>query len=103
MSDETQVDIDINLPDEQVAGTYADFANIWHTSETFVLDFAVAVMPPHSVDGRPHAVLDGRVVTRVRIPAAQVWEVMKALEQQYTVWEQETGRRPQSGTAPPAE
>ena len=96
MPEETPVDIEINLPDDQVAGQYADFANIWHTPETFVLDFAVAVMPPHAVEGRANPVLDGRVVTRVRIPAAQVWEVMKALEQQYTAWEQETGRRPQS-------
>lgn len=94
MSDAQQFDLNINLPEDLVPGQYADFANIWHTAETFVLDFAVGVMPPHQVEGNPRPVLDGRVVSRVRIPASQVWEVMKALEKQYTMWEQETGRRP---------
>jgi hypothetical protein len=33
------------------------------------------------------------VVARIRVPAGQVWEIMKALEAQYTACEHETGRR----------
>jgi hypothetical protein len=96
MASGPEVHLNVNLPDQHVEGHYADFANIWHTPETFVLDFLATARPPHPVaDGQGSAttVLDAQVVTRVRIPAAQVWEVMKALEQQYTAWEQETGRR----------
>jgi hypothetical protein len=34
-----------------------------------------------------------RVVSRVRIPPAQVFELMKALEKQLTQWEASTGAR----------
>ena len=33
-----------------------------------------------------------RMTARVRIPPAQVFEIMKALEAQLTAWERETGR-----------
>jgi hypothetical protein len=95
MASGPEVHLNVNLPDHNVEGHYADFANIWHTPETFVLDFLATARPPHPVEdgsGSAKTVLDAQVVTRVRIPAAQVWEVMKALEQQYTAWEQETGR-----------
>ena len=38
-------------------------------------------------------IIPARVVARVRIPASQVFELMKALEQQLTAWELQTGRR----------
>lgn len=95
MASGPEVHLNVNLPDQHVEGHYADFANIWHNAETFVLDFLATARPPHPVDegaGSQQMVLDAQVVTRVRIPAAQVWEVMKALEKQYTAWEKETGR-----------
>ena len=52
--------------------------------------------PPQLVEddqGNRSAEIACRVVTRVRIPAAQVWEVMRALENQLTAGEGETGRR----------
>jgi len=78
------------------AGVYADFARLWHTSETFVLDFSVMISPPMPVtteDGRDGARVAARVVSRVRVPSSQAWELMKALEQQLTAWESE---RPQA-------
>lgn len=36
------------------------------------------------------AVINCRVVSRVRIPPAQMFELMKVLERQLTAWEQET-------------
>ena len=38
--------------------------------------------------------MPARVVSRVRIPPEQVFELAKALTQQLEFWEQETGRRP---------
>jgi hypothetical protein len=92
----------INVPPEEEAGHYADFASIWHNSETFVLDFAALTRPPQSGSdetGGPTVEVHAKVVSRVRIPASQVWEVMKALEQHLTAWEGE--RKLAGGGQPP--
>jgi hypothetical protein len=92
----------INVPAEEEAGHYADFASIWHNSETFVLDFAALTRPPQSGSdetGNQTVEVNARVVSRVRIPASQVWEVMKALEQHLSAWESE--RNPAAGGRPP--
>jgi len=99
VSEPTTTNYEINLPEAQRAGHSADFASIWHTKDTFVLDFIAEVTPPqqaHDPSGHHLSVVAADVVTRVRIPASQVWEIMKALEQQYSAWETETGKRPTS-------
>ena len=73
----------IHLPDDVVEGTYADFVSVWHSRDVFILDFAVLAQPPSPQQ------LSSRVVSRVRIPPSQVFEIMKALEQQLTAWETE--------------
>lgn len=90
------VNFAINLPDDQVEGHYADFANIWHNNETFILDFVAMAAPPNvqpDDQGQPVAQINCRVVTRVRIPAEQVWEVMKGLQTQLGAWETENPHR----------
>ena len=84
----------LDVPPEAEVGVYADFASIWHTPETFVLDFAVLKRPPQATqhpDGTSSLVFPTRVVTRVRVPPAQIFEIMKALEHQLTMWETEHG------------
>src|SRR4051794_20537024 len=73
----------IQVPDEALEGTYADFVSVWHGRDAFVLDFAVLSQPATAT------ALNARVVSRVRIPPSQVFEIMKALEQQLTAWEAE--------------
>lgn len=88
--------LQIELPDDLAGGNYADFASIWHTPNVFVLDFIAVKQPPVPATGeRGEAVLTvpGRVVSRIRIPPEQVFEVAKALATQLEAWEQETGRR----------
>lgn len=86
-------------------GMHADFASIWHTPNTFVLDFSSLRQPPqHTVDedtGKPLVLLPARVVARVKIPPEQVFELMKGLEKQLSMWEKERGRRP-GGEGPDA-
>jgi len=87
----------IEVPPEVEVGVPADFANIWHTRTSFVLDFAVPKAPPkfeEPDDGGRRAVVTARVVARVRIPPEQVFEIARALTQQLDQWEKETGRRP---------
>jgi len=82
----------LNVPPEQEAGSYANFAGVWHDNDGFVLDFAVTTSPPqptrdeNGVDG---LVLPARVVSRVRIPASQAWALMAALNAQLDQWEKE--------------
>ena len=73
----------LHLPDDKIEGTYADFVSVWHGKDAFVLDFAVLAQP---IAGNQ---LQARVVSRVRIPPSQVFEIMKALELQLTAWEKE--------------
>ncbi|MDR0433242.1 MAG: DUF3467 domain-containing protein [Bifidobacteriaceae bacterium] len=88
--------LQINLPQEQNGGVFADFVRAWHTSDAFVLDFASLTQPPHSAEPGGPVILDASVVARVRIPPAQVFELMKALEQQLSSWEKERGSRPET-------
>ncbi|WP_139983701.1 DUF3467 domain-containing protein [Nocardioides litoris] len=86
----------ITVPPEHLEGHYADFASVWHNNETFILDFVSMSRPPQPTrteEGAQVARVDAQVVTRVRIPAAQVWEVMKALQAQLGQWETENPDR----------
>lgn len=86
----------VEIPDDVVDGHYADLASLWHTRDVFVLDFAALKTAPQQAEvaGAPAVRHDLRVVSRIRIPPAQVFELMKALEAQLSAWETETGRRP---------
>jgi hypothetical protein len=89
--------IEIKLTQDAEIGIYADFVRAWHTNDAFVLDFASLLEPPHHQDGK--VVLKASVASRVRIPPAQVFELMKALEQQLSAWEKEHGK---GNAAPPS-
>ena len=94
--DDAAPHLSIELPTEQEAGVFADFANIWNTPSTFVLDFLSVKQPP--VDAQllnaegEGAVLLTKVVSRIRIPAEQVFPLIQALTNQANAWLQETGR-----------
>jgi hypothetical protein len=98
MTDEQGVPaIAVSVPAEQEVGVFADFAGIWHTPNTFVLDFLSLTSPGpqlQQVDPQGEVVgaLPARVAARVRIPAEQVFQIIAALQQQADQWLQETGR-----------
>jgi hypothetical protein len=89
-----QATTSIHLPEDQTEGRYADFVSVWHSRDVFVLDFAVLAQPV--INGQ----LMSRVVSRVRIPPSQVFEIMKALEQQLTSWEAERAAEQQQQQPP---
>src|SRR5215207_6616735 len=97
MADDGQRQFEIDLPPELIGGAYADFANVWHTPTVFVMDFVTLAQPPREQldpeTGEMRTVVPARVVSRIRIPPEQVFELAKALTQQLEFWEQETGRR----------
>ena len=92
------VQLAVQLAPDQEVGVFADFANLWHTPNTFVLDFLATKMPPHPQMGQdgqqlPGApILEARVAARVRIPSEQIFPLIAALQQQGDAWLQETGR-----------
>ena len=98
VADELPRKFEIDLPTEVVPGHYADFANVWHTPTVFVMDFVTLAQPPREETdpetNERHTVVPARVVSRIRIPPEQVFELAKALTQQLEFWEQETGKRP---------
>jgi hypothetical protein len=85
----------IEVPSDLVVGVPADFASVWHTPESFVIDFLSARGPAQIMDdeGTPVLSQDLVVSARVRMPPTHVIELMKALERQLSTWETETGRR----------
>jgi hypothetical protein len=92
----------VNAAPELQAGVYADFVGVWHQPHCFVLDFSVHTNPPQvvEVDGQKVLNVPAQMVARVRIPPGQVFEIMKALEQQLSRWEREQGRPPGGPAAP---
>ncbi|MGN6445048.1 DUF3467 domain-containing protein [Amnibacterium sp.] len=88
--------IAVTVPPEQEVGVFADFAGIWHTPSTFVLDFLslISPAPQRQLDGAGEVVgaMPARVASRVRIPAEQVFQIIGALQQQADQWLEETGR-----------
>jgi hypothetical protein len=90
MAEPSPAQINMNLPPEQEAGTYANFAGVWHGADGFVLDFAVVTHPPTPGDDGMTEI-NARIVSRVRIPTSQAWELMRALNEQLGQWETEHG------------
>jgi hypothetical protein len=87
---------DVSMTPEVEVGIHADFANLWHTPDTIVLDFAALRQPPYlQVDetGAEFAMAPIRIVSRMRLPPKQMWELMRALEKELTAWEKATGER----------
>lgn len=87
------------MPESQIAGVHADLVGVWHTPDSFVMDFSALAEPPqlHQESRQDIVMQHAQIVARVRIPPSQVFEIMKALEQQLSAWERETGQG-----APPA-
>jgi len=87
--------IRFSVPVEIEAGVYANFVSLWHQPDSFVLDFSVFAAPPQHKeheDGHKFFDLPARIVSRVRIPPQQVFELMKALGTELSAWERATGK-----------
>ncbi|WP_232338898.1 hypothetical protein [Agromyces aureus] len=62
-----------------------------------MIDYVALTQPRSTIenaDGSRAVAVPGQVVSRIRIPPEQVFELAKALTQQLKAWEQETGRKP---------
>lgn len=100
-NDDKPQEFQIDVPDDMETGIPADFASVWHTPTSFVLDFIAVKQPPRPQTDPDtgqvrNVVVPGKVASRVRIPPQQVFELAKALTMQLDAWEKETAgtRRP---------
>ncbi len=85
----------ITIPDTSAVGVFADFASVWHTPNTFVIDFLSVKQPVTTGqhDGQPATIVDSTVAARVRLPPEQIFALIKALSDQSQRWLAESGRQ----------
>lgn len=92
----TEPIIKVDVQPSAVAGVHADYASVWTTPETCVIDFLTVtepIRPQVGEDGVSRPLVNTSLVSRVRIPPTHVWELMKALEKQLSAWEAKHGRK----------
>jgi hypothetical protein len=95
MSGNKQTKFSIELESAQEIGVFADFASIWNTPTTFVLDFLSVRLPAQEVQnqtGETEQLVNAKVAARIRIPAEQIFPLIEALKTQGEAWLKATGR-----------
>jgi hypothetical protein len=88
MADEdhnTQRHINIHFAPEQMAGHYANFANVSHSDYEFTITFARV---DHEVEAEE---VPGVVVTRVNLSPRFMRELIDAMEDNYSKWRTREG------------
>jgi hypothetical protein len=94
------IELKIEVPPELEGGTYANVLNVWHTAYEFTLDFGVMQQVGEPEDADSALQVPVRVVSRVRIPVALLFEVLKALNTNMSGYEATFG--PIRAPEPPA-
>src|SRR5436309_4799873 len=91
MADEPQQQetaFEIQIPPELEPGQYANFLSVWHTPFEFTLDFA-ATQPSRPTD--TGVSVPCRVVARVRIPPPVMLDVLGAMNENVSRYQQSFG------------
>jgi hypothetical protein len=84
MTDSPQ-QIQIQVPEDVQGGVYANVAIVWHTPYDFTLDFAVLQPVMADDDGQP--LTPARVVSRVKFPPSQIFQLLQAINANMTTYE----------------
>jgi hypothetical protein len=94
MTTPQQPEFRFQVPDDLASGVYANIVGVWHTPFEFTLDFAVMQPPEEAVDsdGTARVVIPSRVVARVKLPPAQVFDLMQALSTNERIYEDRLGQ-----------
>jgi hypothetical protein len=85
-----QVHFDIQVPEGAETGVYSNFLSVWHAEHDFTLDFCVTDQPRPDADGNVRVVC--RVVARVKIPLTVAEDMLRALAENVTRYEEVAGR-----------
>ena len=76
------------------AGAYANGLAVWHTLHEFTFDFFVSSQPPseaRTADGEVVIRAPHRLVARVRVPPTSVFEIIRTISQNLSMYEQKFG------------
>lgn len=87
------VNFQLNVPNEQEVGVYANVCAVWWTPHDFVLDFGVTGRP--ELSGEDVSV-PTRVVSRIRLPTGLIQDLLTAISIEVAKYESAAGpiRRP---------
>jgi hypothetical protein len=93
--------IEFRVPADIEAGVYSNVLSVWHTPYEFTLDFS-SLQPPGTAE---QPVATSLVVARVKIPPALVFDVIRALNENMTKYEEVFGeiQRPEAQGGPHAQ
>ena len=86
------------VPPEHEAGLYANFLGVWHSPYEFTLDFCVTQPPQPSEEDPARMIMPCRVVSRIKIPVTLIFDVVRALNENMTRYEETFGEIKRPGT-----
>jgi hypothetical protein len=93
------IEFSLAVPPEHQSGVYANFLTTWHTAYEFTLDFAVT-QPPEVPDEPEAAIrISCCVVARVKLPVTLLFDVIRGLNEEMTLYEREFGEIRPPGSA----
>jgi hypothetical protein len=83
----------LNVPPELEGGSYANLLSVWHTAHEFTLDFSATqpAQPVNPDDPASGVLIPCRVVARIRIAPTLVFDVIRALNENMTRYEDKYG------------
>ena len=81
---------EFRLPPEHEAGVYANTFGVWHTAYDFTIDFAASQLPKRADPADPY-VVSCRVVSRVRLPAGAVFDLLRTINAAMSLYEAQWG------------
>jgi hypothetical protein len=88
----------------QEAGYYANALAIWHTGHEFTFDFLVNSDPPRPArtqDGEDVIQAPHRLVARIRVPPTAVFDIIRTINENLTLYEQRFGQIRAPGSQAP--
>jgi hypothetical protein len=101
MSDPQQVNLSVELPNELRGGVHAEVAAVWHTRDSFTIDF-ISPIGPGQADNDGGVSQQAQVVARVRVPVSVIFNVARAISDNVSIYEASFGTIGAGGPEHPA-
>ncbi|HVE74364.1 MAG TPA: DUF3467 domain-containing protein [Mycobacteriales bacterium] len=99
MTEPEATSLEIDVPAEHEVGVYANCVSMWFTATELAIDFAAMLPSELGVDGELRH--RARVVSRVKLPPQQAFEVIRAMNDTLGRYEAEFGGTGQSDLGHP--
>jgi hypothetical protein len=97
-ADAQQPEFQVVVPPGAEAGVYSNFLGVWHSPYEFTLDFCVTQPPQPSEADPERTVMPCLVVSRIKIPVTLIFDVVRALNENMTRYEDTFGEITRPGT-----